>query len=86
MKRLILIFWLCLFYLAACTNSSTHSHNGETHAHENADHSHNADADHAHDADAEHGHSHTDGHGHSHEQEEFTVEPDTLKQDSLENQ
>lgn len=74
MKRLILICSLCLFYLTACTNSSGHSHNEETHTHETDDHSHDD------------GHGHAHDHSHDHEQEEFAVESDTLKQDSLKSQ
>jgi Ni/Co efflux regulator RcnB len=77
MKRIILIFTIALFYLAACTNSDTHTHNGDTHSHDNTDHSHDNNSE---------SHSHDDDdHGHSHDQEEFTVEADSLKQDSLKN-
>lgn len=84
MKRFILLLTLSLFYLAACTNSSTHSHDGETHTHENADHSHDGEADHSHDQD--HSHDGDHDHEHDHAQEEFKVESDTLKQDSLKSQ
>lgn len=89
MKRLILLFCLSIFYLAACTNSNTHAHDGD-HTHEEADHAHDDDVDHAHDHDADEGHDddheHGDDHDHPHEQESFSVESDTLKQDSLKNQ
>ena len=68
MKRLSLVFMLSLFYLAACTNGDTHSHDDHTHSHDGHSHSHDGAHDHSHD--------------HAHEQEEFTVETDTLQQDS----
>ena len=78
MKRLFLIGALALFYLAACSNSDTHSHDGESHSHDDAGHTHEDDG---------HDHSHGDDHDHAHphEQEEFTVNSDTLQQDSLKN-
>ncbi|KAA3639570.1 MAG: hypothetical protein DWQ02_03520 [Bacteroidetes bacterium] len=84
MKRLIIVFTLALFYLAACTNSGSHTHDGSTHTHDGTTHSHDDDSDHTHDGDEGHSHDH-DGHDHDHDhdQEEFTVESDTLKQDSL---
>lgn len=93
MKRFILICSICLAYLAACTNASNHSHNGETHTHETgiSDHDHNSD--HSHDEGHDHStgeeHSHADGdahdhsHDHEHVQEEFSVGSDSTVQDSL---
>lgn len=74
MKRLIIVFTLALFYLAACTNSGSHTHDGSTHTHDGTTHTHDGDENHTHDH---------DDHDHDHDQEEFTVESDTLKQDSL---
>ena len=78
MKRLLFILTIGLFSLAACTGGDTHSHGADTHTHESDDHGH----DHG-----DHAHPHGDGHDHDHphEQEEFAVEADTLRPDSLKN-
>jgi hypothetical protein len=80
MKRLLIICTISLFYLAACSNNDTHTHDGDTHSHEDgtehADHDHAEGDDHAHPHDADH----------DHEQEEFSVEADSLGQDSINNQ
>jgi ABC-type nickel/cobalt efflux system permease component RcnA len=88
MKRIILFFSLYLFFAVACTNSgsNTHSQDEETHSHtEGQEHGHD-EASHSHDH-GEGTHTHADGTTHAdHDQEEFTVEQDTTKEDSLRNQ
>ncbi len=87
MKRLLFVFTLSLFYLTACTNSGEHTHQDGEHTHEHDDHSHGDDHTHGDDHDhSDHSHSHDEDHDHPHEQEEFTIEADSLRQDSLRNQ
>lgn len=86
MKKYFWIFMLSFFYLAACQNQESHTHDDTTHTHENGDHMHD-NGDHTHEGeDHDHGdgtHTHADGTTHADHtgQEEFEV--DTLSQDTI---